>query len=436
MSSSQNPSQNVALTGFRGWLRRVAGLSRDAKLYLLGGALMGIGNGASWVHLNLWYKSLGLGEQTIGSLLSTAAIGATAIAIPSAVWIDRLPVGRVLAISAGGFATCLALPLLWPQLGFLFAVSLALGALFTVHWVAAAPFFMRTAAPEDRADLFGLAHAIETLATLVAALAVGAIAKAGHAWLGSERQGLELGLGAAALVTLGSVPVFAAIRCPASTEPIKPWRDQLKARDWTLLAKIVIPAGLVGLGAGLIIPFMNLYFRDRFALDPGQIGTVFAAGQAFTTVGFLLGPAMARRFGSVAAIVTTELASIPFFLTLAFAHSLPMAVAAFWLRGALMQMNQPITSAFSMELVPQDQQAVTNSVRHLTWNLAWTLSTQVGGWWIEKSGFVPPILAAVAFYVCASSTFALFFARRSQAVAVHTAPLGPTQQESGHSEIQ
>ncbi len=416
--NTESNSPTAPRSGLRNWYLRVTGLSRDARLYLLGGALMGIGNGALWVHLNLWYKAIGLGEQTIGSLLSVAAVGATATAVPAAVWVDRVAPGKVLAISATGFSLSLAAPILWPNTTFLFAVSLVSGALFTVHWVAAAPFFMRTAAPEDRADLFGLAHAIETVATLVAAVAVGAVARAGHDWLGSERRGLELGLVAAAIVAAASAPVFAAIRCPPAPGPRKTWRDQLAARDWRLLGKLVFPAALIGIGAGFIIPFMNLYFRNRFGQDPQQIGTLFAAGQVFTTLGFLLGPAMARRMGAVAAIVTTELASIPFFLTLAFAQSLPLAVGAFWLRGALMQMNQPISSAFAMEQVPDDQQAVTNSVRHLVWNLAWMFSTQVGGWWIERDGFTPPILAAVVLYLCASTSFAWFFAGKAKAPQV------------------
>ena len=407
------PGRNV----LSAWLHRVGGLSRDAKLYLIGGALMGIGNGAMWVHLNLWYRALGLNEATIGSLLSTAAVGATLVAIPAAVLVDRLPTGRVLAVSAGGFAVCLGVPLLVPAIPLLFGAALLSGMLFTVHWVAAAPFFMRTAKPEDRADLFGLAHAGETLATVLAAVGVGAIAKLGHQWLGTERQGLELGLGCATAITVVSTFVFAAIADRPTGNGAKSWQDQLKARDWRLLGKLVLPAGLVGLGAGLIIPFMNLYFRDRFGLDPQQIGNLFAAGQVFTTVGFLVGPAMARRIGSAAAIVTTELASIPFFLTLAFAYDLRLAVGAFWARGALMQMNQPISSTFAMEQVPADQQAVTNSVRHLTWNVAWTASTQVGGLWIGARGFTEPILAAVVLYVIASATFALFFWRKP-AVAV------------------
>ncbi len=415
-SARQTPLmlQNIwIIKSLRAWLLRIAGFSPDAKRYLLACGLLGIGSGAAWVHLNLWYKTLGMQEDRIGTMLAVSAIGGTLVALPAAVWVDKLAPGRVLALCAGGFAVSLAVPLLWPVPAILMVCALLNGMLFTVHWVAAAPFFMRTATAEDRPDLFGLAHALETVATMAAAWGVGALAGWGHAAWGTERAGLEFGIGCAAVVAFASAPLFARITLqPEPGADQRGWRDQLRARDWPLLAKLTVPAALVGLGAGLIIPFLNLYFRQRFDLQPQRIGSLFAVGQVFTTVGFLVGPAMARRFGPVQAIVATELLSIPFFLTLAYAQDLRLAVAAFWIRGALMQMNQPISTAFAMEQVPADQQAVTNSARQLAWNLAWTASTQLGGVWIARSGFEPPILAAVVLYVMASASFAWFFGRK------------------------
>ena len=406
------PTVGRPIASTRAWFVRLRRFSRDARLYLAGAGLMGLGHGAAWVHLNLWYRSVGLDERAIGSLLAIASVGAVAVAIPAGVWVDRVPAGRVLALAAAGFAVTLVAPLFMPVMPVMAVAALLQGGFFMVHWIAAAPFFMRTALPEDRPDLFGLAHAVETVATLLAALGVGVLASWGHGWLGSERRGLELGLVVAAMLALLAVPVLAAIRIRPQPGPSRDWRAQLQARDWRLLAKLVIPASLVGCGAGFVIPFMNLYFRNRFGQDPASIGAIFASGQVITTFAFLIGPALARRIGAVRAIVLTELASIPFFLLLAFATTLPVAVVAFWLRGALMQMNQPIASAFTLEQVPPDQQAVTNSVRHVGWNVAWAVSTQVGGAWIARDGFAPPMLATACLYVTASALFWWFFGRR------------------------
>jgi len=52
------------------YLIRPLSFSRNARLYLAGSMLMGFGHGAVMVHMNLYYRSLGIGEGDIGRILS------------------------------------------------------------------------------------------------------------------------------------------------------------------------------------------------------------------------------------------------------------------------------------------------------------------------------------------------------------------------------
>ena len=133
--------------------------------------------------------------------------------------------------------------------------------------------------------------------------------------------------------------------------------------------------------------------------------------QFLTMLGFLAGAPLARRMGSVGAIVLTELLSIPFFVILALTRDLRLAVLAFWMRGALMNMNHPISSNFTMEMVPPDQHTVTNSLRMLSWNVSWMVSTQVGGWLIQRNGYTAPMVVTIGLYAVAAVTFFVFFGR-------------------------
>ena len=54
---------------------------------------------------------------------------------------------------------------------------------------------------------------------------------------------------------------------------------------------------------------------------------------------------LAERYGKVKTIVGTQLASLPFMVYLGFAGYLPLAVAAFVMRAALMNMSGPIANA-------------------------------------------------------------------------------------------
>jgi predicted MFS family arabinose efflux permease len=179
--------------------------------------------------------------------------------------------------------------------------------------------------------------------------------------------------------------------------------------DWGLNLKLVAPAMLIGLGAGLIIPFLNLYFRDRFGLSEAAIGLLFSAMQAFMVAGNLFGPAVSRRMGLVRGVVATQLLSVPFMVTLALSSWFPIVAASFFLRSALMNMNQPLSSHFAMEVVPKRDHAITNSLLSLSWYLAWSVSADVGGALIERKGYTEPLLIAAALYVGASALYWYFF---------------------------
>jgi len=72
-------------------------------------------------------------------------------------------------------------------------------------------------------------------------------------------------------------------------------------------------------------------------------------------------------------------------------------------------MNHPIASNFAMEMVPPDQQTVTNSVRMLAWNASWMVSAQLGGWLIQHHGYTPPMLVTIGLYATSSALFYTLF---------------------------
>jgi predicted MFS family arabinose efflux permease len=200
----------------------------------------------------------------------------------------------------------------------------------------------------------------------------------------------------------------AAAGAPPPPGALEQLRDFLEI-DWGLHFKLILPAAMIGLGAGLIIPFLNLYFRDRFGLSEGEIGILFGVMQGFMVVGNLFGPAVSRRLGMVGGVVATQLASVPFMVVLALSGFFPFVAASFFLRSGLMNMNQPLVSHFAMEVVPQRNHAVTNSLLSLSWFLTWSVSAEIGGTLIERRGYTEPLLIAAGLYVAASVLFWTFF---------------------------
>ena len=80
-------------------------------------------------------------------------------------------------------------------------------------------------------------------------------------------------------------PPPAAPRGRAGRVPADPRRSRailgITIRDRERFAKLVIPGFLISIGAGQVIPFLNLYVQRKFGLDLAQLNAVFA----FTSLG-------------------------------------------------------------------------------------------------------------------------------------------------------
>jgi predicted MFS family arabinose efflux permease len=286
---------------------------------------------------------------------------------------------------------------------------------------------MRNSGRRERGYLFGWSFGLETLAWAIAAAAGGFVARALQQATGSTLTGFRLTLaGGAACLVAAALP-FALVRetRPARSE-VRPFRHFLVARDWGLLGRLTAPAFIVAVGAGLVVPFLNLYFRDRFGADVEAIGLYFAASSGLMALGTFAGPWIAARVGLLRTVAWSQLLSIPFMALLALTTSLPVAIGAFLLRSALMNMGHPLARNFAMEAVREDEQAVTNSAESLAWNVAWMFSTVLGGRLIEARGYGSSFALAIGLYLCSTTLYVFFFRHpRWRRIGVDDARLPP-----------
>lgn len=403
------------------YARQIRDTGRNSKLYLSGLFLFGVGQAMFMLIFNLYLRSLGFADSGIGQILSKVSLGAAVAAIPAA-FLFRGISTRTLLVAAGALAAvgCVFQATLTSP-GLLLMVAFLSGMVITVFRLSIAPVVMREADSGARPFLFSASFGIFFLSAIVGSVAGGGLPQLFRLVTDADQLSLRWTLFAASGITLLAVVPFFAMResaepgSPRATPgPMEQIRDFLEI-DWGLHFKLILPSALIGLGAGLIIPFLNLFFRDRFGLSESQIGILFGVMQGFMVVGNLFGPAVSRRLGLVRGVVVTQLASVPFMVLIALAPFFPVVAAAFFLRGGLMNMNQPLASHFAMEVVPERDHAVTNSLLALAWFVAWSVSADIGGALIERHGYNPPLLLAAGLYVAASILFWGFFKNVSEA---------------------
>lgn len=398
----------------RHWAREYLGnlrrISPEARRFLLGTLLVSFAWSTFMLLFNLYLQERGFAEGFIGRVLSSQSFGTVFLALPAAALVARVSPRLILVTSSAGVALAFA----WQTyaggtLAILAAAFLA-GSMLAFARVTSAPFLMKYSTRAERSHVFSLSFAAMLGAGLIAHFGAGSLHRVLTDISGSSITAYRWVLLMACTSAALAIIVYARIPNAVVGErsPRVPWRRfwQTKGR---LLFRLTFPFFLVGMGAGLVIPFLNLYFRNRFDLSTQTIGIYYGLVQASMIVGVMLGPELARRFGMVRTIVATEVISLPFMVILAFTHNLPLATLAFLVRGALMNMGVPIANNYMMERVGPADRALANSWGMLAWTLSWAVTAGLGGWMIERHGFAPPLLIASGLYLAASVIYYVFF---------------------------
>jgi MFS family permease len=98
-------------------------------------------------------------------------------------------------------------------------------------------------------------------------------------------------------------------------------------------------------------------------------------------------PLLADRFGKVKSVVLVQGASLPFLIILGYSGWFPLVVIALFVRGALMNMGNPIFTAFSMERIPERERATFSAFTSSTWSLGWAAGSWASGALRDVLGF-------------------------------------------------
>jgi predicted MFS family arabinose efflux permease len=267
--------------------------------------------------------------------------------------------------------------------------------------------------PRERTHLFTAFFAVALVAGVAGSLLGGWLPRALAAL--PVLRGANLGetyrltLAVGALISLSGAPVFARFRDDEERRASGPLFEPIPPPARRVLRPVAVNALLIGAGAGLVIPFMNLYFAERFRCSSAQIGSFFSMAQVLTAAAAMLGPALARRFGKLRTSVVAQLASLPFLVTLGIENQLGIAVAAFLARATLMQASTPLLNTFIMEALPAELRATATGMINLLWNIGWAVSATLAGAAIQRWGYGPTFATTATLYATAALYFYLSF---------------------------
>jgi predicted MFS family arabinose efflux permease len=175
------------------------------------------------------------------------------------------------------------------------------------------------------------------------------------------------------------------------------------------IMKFMIPTGIIGFGAGFIVPLFNLFFKLKLEATTEQIGVISSLSSVTLALGTLVAPVLANKLGRVKSISLCQYLSMPFIMLVTLSPNLPMATAAFISRNALMNMAGPLTTSLQMESVTEKERSTTNGLMVMADNIPRAVTASVSGEMMAGSDFFSPFLFTTLTYFVASSLFFAFF---------------------------
>lgn len=390
----------------------------NARFYLLNVIITGAVMGIFRLIFNFYALSLGFDEALLGSLITASSFVALIAALPMGYLADTIGRRNSLVISSALLAFSVIAMSIWRSEETFYIMNALSGLAQSLAGVTMSPFLMENSDEKERTYLFSFGQGLTMTMASVGNWIGGYL----PTWIGqtqnvsatsSTAYGNSIfiaGIGA----VLAIVPLL-FIKSPNLTRSqravFSPF--QYAAKNPGLLTKFVLPMLLTSLGAGLIMPFMNVFFRVVHHQPDPVIGTLFAWGSLAMGLGLLIAPPLAERTGKIQLVVITQALSIPFLILLGFSPIFWVGAASYYIRLALMNMSSPVYQAYVMEHVEPTGRATVASLTSMAWNFGWAFSPTISGWLQVNYGFGPAFVGTITLYTISVFMYWTFFWKRT-----------------------
>ena len=398
----------------------------NARMYLLNVILTGGVMGVFRLLFNFFVLSLGFNEAMLGNLITTSSFVALLAALPLGYLADMIGRKGSLIISGGLLSFSILAMAIWPSEEMFYAMNIVSGLAQSLAGVTMSPFLMENSDEKERTYLFSFGQGLQMTMASVGNWVGGYL----PTWMGNAQNVTATSSTAYgnSIFIIGIGAAIAIIPLLSLTSPkleksqravFAPF--QYAAKNPLLLTKLILPMLLTSLGAGLIMPFMNVFFRVVHNQPDTVIGTLFAWGSLAMGIGLLIAPPLAERTGKIQLVVITQALSIPFLILLGFSPIVWVGAASYYIRLSLMNMSSPVYQTFIMEHVEPSARATVASLTSMAWNFGWAFSPTISGWLQVRYGFGPSFMGTISLYTLSVIMYWAFFWKGSIAAAPATA---------------
>jgi MFS family permease len=365
-----------------------------STLRLIGGVfLLNLVNGSFILILNIYLRKAGFDDAQIGSFTSYRFLGVLLLAFPFGIYIkgkSLKPYFITASILIPLAAFLMIESVKWGNPILIKASFLLWGLGLMMYQVCALPYLMRTTPEDVLPDAIALNFSVWSLAIIVTGVFISILTRIENFSL----FGLKFPWDEYHIILLFiiiSLSAFFLINSMVESKPrsttadfSKNFSTLLLDYDWFLIIKAIVPTMSIAVGAGLTIPFINLFFYSVFGMDSQQFGLLGSVASAAGFAALLLAPTLKRRYGYKISIILTQFIGITLLILLIFTELFSyidgiifVAISAYILRQPMMHISSPITSELTMKYVGEKNQELISAVNSSIWSATWFISAKI-----------------------------------------------------------
>lgn len=390
------------------YLQPIRGFNSAARLLLWVTIINGIIISGWQLFFNIYILQSAFSREFLGIVNSLPALMGLIFGLPMGRFSDRI--GRKSALIIGVALSSIGYlgQVIFKQPVLIIIMSAIAGTFYMLIIVSTSPLMMKLSDANNRTMLFSLNYGLQTIAGAVGSLFAGQLpALFGNLFHVGATDALAYRAVLIVTVLLGTTALIPLWKMKepetrSSTPEPQSIPTGIRSGLTRLTFKLATPNFLIGFGAAILIPYMNVFFKDKFDISDSLLGLLFSLSSLAIAIGALFGPALTARLGGkIRTVAFTQLGSVIFMLMIGFVPSLWIAGIAVLVRSALMNMSSPLYTAFCMEQTPEHQQGTASSVLNIAWQVGWSVGPYISGIVQERYGFSPLFIATTILYIVA-----------------------------------
>lgn len=379
-------------------------LSKDGKILLAARILRTFAYGFLSVILAIYLKLIGFNDLYIGVILSTTLINSVVFTLIASFYADRIGRRKVLIVysalmSISGlafFVTSNYVALIISAfIGTINVTGTETGAFLSIEQ-AMLPQTIDD--PKKRNTVYALYNMVGTFAMSVGILAAGLPEILTQQYGLNQIESIKPLFVLFCIIGLGVLGIYFLIsnrvelsrsnsnnRNNNAINTLTPFKQTLSPKSKEIVAKLSGLFAIDSFAGGFVIQsIVSFWFFTRFGVELTTLSHIFSIAGVLTAFSFLVAAKLADKIGLINTMVFTHIPSNILLILVAFAPTLPLAIAFYLARMALSQMDVPTRQSYIVAVVEEDERTAAAGITNISRNIAQSVSPSLAGYILQS----------------------------------------------------